>query len=141
LISHLTTELYKISFYRLFDTIIKNGLSIENFWKNLELIVTDFSLPQQNGIRTAIKIIETEQNIEMKGVEEKLSGCFYHFKQSSLRLKNKLTIEDSNLFESHIQKLEKCYTLSSLKEQFQKIKYNIPQTKNWCNWWSQDIQR
>ena len=56
LVSDLLTKIFKKSFYSLFEFINNHGVNGENFFDQFEIIITDFSNVQYNGISHAMRL-------------------------------------------------------------------------------------
>ena len=134
-VSSLSTDIYRKAFYSILETIYNNGVDLTQFLKNLELIVTDFSIPQYNGISEALINFTWEKKIEIYGLNEKFSGCLFHYKQSALRLKRKMNTRDKNIFQSYIEKIEVMDNKNEIKSELNKLSNSIETTKTWCSWW------
>lgn len=89
------------------------------FLNNVELIVSDFCLTQQEGVRKAIRIFCLENKIEIQ-VDSLFSACLFHFGQSALRKKKK--VRNQELFENFIQMIKKSKNYYELQKNFENLK-------------------
>jgi hypothetical protein len=96
LITHLSSEMFYKSFYSILQNMKINAINMVKFLNNVELIVSDFCLTQQEGVRKAIRIFCLENKIEIQ-VDSLFSACLFHFGQSALRKKKKEKSEESRI--------------------------------------------
>ena len=135
-------QLTENTFYTIFDNLLNNmndyGINTKLFIDNLEAIIADFSLPQHNGIKKAIKNhLRLFHDDHMEDhVQLIFKGCYFHYKQSVARVKKLLSSHNKKKFENFNEVLCHCNDEETIKEQFNLIEKEIPFTKNWCRWWS-----
>ena len=137
-VTSLSVESYKFSFYHLLEIMKKNDVKMDSFLQQLELIVCDFCSIQQQGLQIAINMFLFEHNLNHINVTEKISGCEFHWKQSVLRIKNRLENNDKKLFQAHVDKISNIQSKSGIYEQLSIIQNSISGVNSWCRWWQQD---
>jgi hypothetical protein len=137
-LTHLTEKSFRKAFYSLLETLKSNGIQVVNFIRNLEFIISDFSLAQKNGIGQAIQQILSECGSQ-RNVEELFSGCFFHFKQSVKRMKDKLNKNEKKIFDTLVnKKLLSCGSKTQMLKQMDNIQQTLPETQNWAVWWKKE---
>jgi hypothetical protein len=136
LITHLTWQMFYKAFYSILETMKCNGVNMNKFFRNLELIVSDFCMTQQKGIRHAILVFCFENEINSVDIDSLFSGCLFHFGQSSLRMKR--NVQDQELFSKFIDSIKRSQSYHELYQHFQNLKQSVKGTTNWCQWWSQE---
>ena len=78
------------------------------------------------------------EKFQLEGIEEKFSGCLFHYRQSALRIKRKLNNDDQELFQTYVDRIIKCDEKQKLQNEFSMLSKALPMCKKWCNWWIQD---
>ena len=139
------SKLDECTFHSIFSCLLNRMKDYEidtaEFIKQLEAIVSDFSISQNNGVKKAISIHlfqeKADQNVIYQ-IYEKFKGCYFHFKQSVARLKRILKSDDKSIFESSIEIICKSKTKYNAKRQLELLEVQLPITKGWCKWWMRE---
>jgi hypothetical protein len=134
-ISHLTKQNFNKSFLSILEVMESYGIDVVTYIQELELIVSDFSQSQREGIEIAINTYLAGKGKKIDGLENKFSGCKFHFMQSVKRLKNRLNDIDKSLVDKIVVEILNVKTIVELKMKLNKIKLVSNVTDKWVNWW------
>jgi hypothetical protein len=129
---------YREAFEQILNVLYENGVDTKELINEMEAITSDFSPSQNQGIKKAIErhSYEKNLNIDEEKVDNLLSGCIFHFKQSVARIKRVLRSSDAVKFEKQVELIMKSESKEEIKHQLDIIKNNYTLLRGWCQWWS-----
>jgi hypothetical protein len=138
--SHLTRLSFNKAFYAVLECMHNNAVSVKKFLDSLEFVVADFSLSQRKGIEDAIFIFSHTHGIPFNATHIKslFAGCFFHFRQSATRIKDRVSQEDKDILNMLIERLINVDSINELERKLDTIAFTVPSCRNWAHWWKQD---
>jgi hypothetical protein len=134
-ISHLTKNNFYKSFLSILEIMQSYGIDVIDYLKNLELIISDFSQAQREGIENAINTYFIQRNERKIDLKDKFSGCKFHFLQSVKRLKDRFSETEKMMIDNVVDEILNVRTISELQSNLTKIKIISSSTNKWVDWW------